>query len=59
MTGLTLLFADSITRPAPLDLSAYKYTPFAIEAAEENNGVWSPDGKSIAYLKRNGNGTTN
>jgi serine/threonine protein kinase len=39
-------------RPEPLDLSAYKYTPFAVEAAYETNGVWSPDGTSITYLKQ-------
>jgi Tol biopolymer transport system component len=41
-------------RPEPLDLSAYKYTPFATEADLETGGAWSPDGKSIAYLKNPG-----
>jgi Tol biopolymer transport system component len=41
-----------LRRPEPLDLSAYKYTPFATEAARETNAAWSPDGKSIAYLKQ-------
>ena len=40
-----------LRRPAPLDLSGYTYSPFATEAEEEHRGVWSPDGKSIAYLK--------
>ncbi len=37
--------------PEPVDLGNYKYTPFATEAAQETLGAWSPDGKSIAYLK--------
>jgi len=41
-------------RPERLDLSAYKYTPFATEAEYETNGAWSPDGRSIAYLMRFG-----
>src|SRR5271157_1179672 len=41
-----------ITRPEPLDLSAYKFTPVATDAEAETSGSWSPDGKSIAYLKR-------
>jgi serine/threonine protein kinase len=40
-----------ITRPEPLDLSAYKFTPVATDAEVEQRGSWSPDGKSIAYLK--------
>jgi Tol biopolymer transport system component len=39
------------TRPEPLDLSAYKFTPVATDAEVEESGSWSPDGKSIAYLK--------
>jgi Tol biopolymer transport system component len=40
------------TRPQRLDLSGYRYTPFATDAEPEVNPSWSPDGKSIAYLKR-------
>ena len=43
-----------LRRPAPLDLTGYTYTPFATEAGVEWYGVWSPDGKSIAYLKQAG-----
>jgi eukaryotic-like serine/threonine-protein kinase len=38
--------------PVPLDLAAYRYTPFATDAGYESNGTWSPDGRSIAYLKQ-------
>ena len=41
-----------LRQPEPLDLSAYNYTPFATDAEPETNGVWSPDGRSIAYLKQ-------
>jgi len=40
-----------LTRPASLDLSSYKFTPVATEAEPEDHSSWSPDGKSIAYLK--------
>jgi eukaryotic-like serine/threonine-protein kinase len=42
------------TRPQALDLSSCHYTPFATDAEPETNPSWSPDGKSIAYLKRIG-----
>ncbi|MDH4198174.1 MAG: protein kinase, partial [Candidatus Aminicenantes bacterium] len=41
-------------RPEPLDLAAYKFTPFATDPEIEGDGVWSPDGRSIAYLKMSG-----
>ena len=40
-----------ITRPEPLDFSAYKFKPFATDAEVEEWSSWSPDGKSAAYLK--------
>ena len=40
-----------LRRPEPLDLSGYKFTPFATDAGTETNAAWSPDGKSIAYVK--------
>ena len=53
--ALALFFAVlSLTRPQGLDLSGYHYTPFATDAEPEDNPSWSPDGKSIAYLKRIG-----
>jgi serine/threonine protein kinase len=52
---LVLLVALSaalyLTRPARFDLSAYKFTPVATDAEPEDLNSWSPDGKSIAYLK--------
>ena len=41
-----------IMRPEPLDLSAYRFKPFATDAEMENFGSWSPDGKSVAYTKQ-------
>jgi Tol biopolymer transport system component len=35
----------------PIDLAAYRFTPFANDHEAEDEAVWSPDGKSIAYLK--------
>jgi serine/threonine protein kinase/Tol biopolymer transport system component len=49
--GLALGFvlAALLIRPAPPDLSAYKFTPISRDEATERYPVWSPDGKSIAY----------
>ncbi len=35
----------------PIDLAHYHLTPFATDREPETDGAWSPDGKSIAYLK--------
>jgi serine/threonine protein kinase len=35
----------------PIDLAAYRFTPFANDHEPEGEAAWSPDGKSIAYLK--------
>ena len=45
-----LLFARYQQAPA-VDLTKYSLEPFATDAEVESEGVWSPDGKSIAYLK--------
>jgi serine/threonine protein kinase/Tol biopolymer transport system component len=34
------------------DLSGLKFRPIATDAEEEDLGSWSPDGKSITYLKK-------
>jgi eukaryotic-like serine/threonine-protein kinase len=53
--ALAVVFAVLwFTRPQALDLSRYRYTPFATDAEPEINPSWSPDGRSIAYLKRIG-----
>lgn len=44
-------------RPEGIDLDDYKFTPFAFTRAQEHSGVWSPDGKSIAYLEQSSDGT--
>jgi len=46
--GALLLFRPA---PATLDLSAHRFTPFATDAEAETKPAWSPDGRSIAYLK--------
>jgi Tol biopolymer transport system component len=35
----------------PLDLGAYRFIPFATDAEAETQPVWSPDGRSIAFLR--------
>jgi len=52
MAGAAIVFAVLfLSRPLPLDLSTYKYTPLATDWEPESFGVWSPDGKNIAYSK--------
>ena len=41
--------AGLLIRPAPADLSSYKFTPIARDEATERSPAWSPDGRSIAY----------
>ena len=41
--------ADLFIRPAPADLSAYKFTAISRDEATERYPAWSPDGKTIAY----------
>jgi len=53
--GMALLLAavavPHFLERAPIDLAAYRFTPFANDHEPEDDAVWSPDGKSIAYLK--------
>jgi Tol biopolymer transport system component len=49
--GLAALAVASFLDPAPIDLAAYRFTPFANDHEPEGDSAWSPDGKSIAYLK--------
>ncbi len=35
----------------PIDLSKYRLTPFATDQEPESEAAWSPNGKSIAYVK--------
>jgi DNA-binding winged helix-turn-helix (wHTH) protein/Tol biopolymer transport system component len=46
--GIAILW---IRQPGRLDFSAYRYQPFAYSDETESGGVWSPDGKSIAFIK--------
>jgi len=38
-------------RPPGVDLSRYRFTPLATDAEMEEEGAWSPDGRSIAYAR--------
>ena len=44
-------------QPQAAGLSAYKFSPFAFTRAQEHSGVWSPDGKSIAYVEQSVDGS--
>ena len=37
-------------RAGEVDLAAYRFTPISLEAPTEREPVWSPDGRSLAYL---------
>jgi serine/threonine protein kinase len=50
-TLIALLTGWLSLRPSGVDLSRYRFTPFATDAEMEEEGAWSPDGRSIAYLK--------
>jgi eukaryotic-like serine/threonine-protein kinase len=48
---LGLLAGWRYLRPSGVDLSRYRFTPFATDAEMEEEGAWSPDGRSIAYAR--------
>ncbi len=48
LAGLAILH---LTERQPIELSSYRLTPFATDQEPEFEAAWSPDGKSIAYLK--------
>ncbi|MFC1628862.1 protein kinase [Gemmatimonadota bacterium] len=50
--ALYLLAIVGFQKQGIIDLSSCVYTPFATEAEVERHGAWSPDGTSIAYLKK-------
>jgi Tol biopolymer transport system component len=49
--GLAAAFAAGLYFAGPKfpDQSAYRFTPFAFDPAGQDNPVWSPDGKAVAY----------
>ncbi|MFC1559447.1 hypothetical protein ACFL39_02540, partial [Gemmatimonadota bacterium] len=51
---LGLLAGVLIIKPEAslIDLSAYEFTPMAVEAVPETGGVWSPDGRKFIYQRR-------
>ena len=52
--GVTYLWMQ---KPEGLELNQYQFKPFAFTRAAEHSGVWSPDGKSVAYLEQSIDGT--
>ena len=52
---LSLLLACALfallTMPRGVNLESYRYTPLASESAHQEMPVWSPDGKSLAYVR--------
>ena len=49
-----LLFFIWRAGPQAPDQSKYRFTPFSFESGGQNNAVWSPDGKAVAYSARQG-----
>jgi serine/threonine protein kinase len=47
-----IAFARLATEPQSPDTSNYRFRPFATESYDEQDPVWSPDGKSIGYVTR-------
>jgi dipeptidyl aminopeptidase/acylaminoacyl peptidase len=46
-----LLAVQLYRKPSGSDLGAYRFTPFATASEREEEAAWSPDGRSIAYVK--------
>ena len=44
-----VLIGVALSAPGGLDVSRYRFTPFAVTDQNETLPVWSPDGRSIAY----------
>lgn len=44
------------TATTPVDLSGVGFVPFAVNEAYEEMGAWSPDGKSLAYVRHTADG---
>lgn len=40
-----------LTAPRGVDLESYRFTPLASESRDQDMPVWSPDGKSLAYVR--------
>jgi eukaryotic-like serine/threonine-protein kinase len=52
-----IAFAFLWLRQAPLpDLSSYQFHPFSFSQDQEFSGVWSPDGKSVAFVDQSAQG---
>lgn len=55
LAALAALFLWNRQPPGnPLD--KYRFLPFAVSNQQEHSGVWSPDGKSVAYLEQTEDG---
>jgi DNA-binding winged helix-turn-helix (wHTH) protein/Tol biopolymer transport system component len=56
VTSVSLLLAAGtlfawLRQPPHVDLSKYRYEPFAYSEESEWSGAWSPDGKNIAFIR--------
>ena len=55
VAALSVLLACAVfallTMPRGVDLDSYRFTPLASEARHLDMPVWSPDGKSLAYVR--------
>jgi len=55
IAALAILLAVTLfallTAPRGVDLESYRYTPLASESSAQDMPVWSPDGKSLAYVR--------
>ncbi len=49
--ALALLGAAVLLRPQGVDLAQYRFEPLSTDAAYEGFPAWSPDGKTIAYVR--------
>jgi Tol biopolymer transport system component len=51
LLGVAAAFALGryLSKPDVPDQSAYRFTPFAFETGGQEQPVWSPDGKAVAY----------
>ena len=55
LVALAVLLAAAlfalVAMPRGVDLESYRYTPLATDAPRQDRPIWSPDGKSIAYIR--------
>ena len=55
--AIAVLYFWNRTQPPGNPLDNYSFHPFAVTSGQEHSGVWSPDGKSIAYIDQDDDGS--